>query len=227
MLDAYFNNFAIISPRTYGKNGDGEYLIAPPGWKGAVPEGIKDVIVAPTPIINLFQRIFTRNEAEYDQLHQLQDAIQLIPLAQWKDQQAEYPAADLSPYDVQGMRLTSDPLKYFEYTNYYTGVNSPTPEDEGLVELFKTAGVGPGSQLPDDPDLRKAIVQGAADAQAIINARITEGPFRNGWTIPDPKIGRAGPHILSRATCQLTQLGAFQEMKRSTSSHCGMRITTS
>src|SRR5512137_2894400 len=31
LLDAYFNNFAIVSPRTYGSAG-GAYLIAPPGW---------------------------------------------------------------------------------------------------------------------------------------------------------------------------------------------------
>ena len=77
------------------------------------------------------------------------------------------------------------------------------------MALFKTVGLGPGARLPDDPHLRQAIVQGAADAQAVINARITSGPFRNGWTVPDPKIGQAGPHMLSRAACQLTQLGAF------------------
>src|SRR5512136_3165768 len=38
LLDAYFNNFAIISPRTFGNRG-GEYLIAPPGWISDVPEG--------------------------------------------------------------------------------------------------------------------------------------------------------------------------------------------
>jgi hypothetical protein len=107
------------------------------------------------------------------------------------------------------MRMTRDPLKFFEYTNFYTGVNPPTADDSGLMALFKTAGVGPGSTLPDDPHLRQAIAQGAADAQAAINARVTEGPYRNGWTVPDPKIGTAGPHILSRATCQLTALGAF------------------
>jgi len=105
--------------------------------------------------------------------------------------------------------MTRDPLKFFEYTNFYTGVNPPPAEDAGLMELFKTAGVGPGSKLPAEPHLRQAIAQGAADAQAAINARITAGPFRDGWTVPDPKIGTAGPHILSRATCQLTQLGAF------------------
>ena len=209
LLDAYFNNFVIISPRTCGKDGGGEYLIAPPGWEGDAPEGIKDVFIAPTPIINLFQRIFTRNEAEYEQLHQLQDAIRLISLAQWSGQRATHPSADLSPYAVQGMRMTRDPLKFFEYTNFYTGINPPPAEDAGLMALFKTVGLGPGARLPDDPHLRQAIAQGAADAQAAINARITSGPFRDGWTVPDPRIGTAGPHILSRAACQLTALGAF------------------
>jgi hypothetical protein len=208
ILDAYFNNFAIISPRTFGNTG-GEYLIAPPGWEGDVPEGMRSVFVAPTPVINLFQRIFTRNEAEYPTLHKWQDAIRLTPLQQWGASKVEYPPADLSPYNIQGMRMTRDRLKFFEYTNFYTGVNPPPGEDAGLMELFKTAGVGPGSQLPSDPNLREAIASGAVDAQAAINARITAGPFRNGWTVPDPNIGRPGPHILSRATCQLTQLGAF------------------
>jgi hypothetical protein len=208
VLDAYFNNFAIISPRTFG-NGGGDYLLIPPGWVGDAPEGIASVIPAPTPVICLFQRIFLRSDSEYDLLHRLQDAIRLVPLVQWGGVPGEFPPVDLSPYAIQGMRMTSDPLKFFEYTNFYTGINPPPAEDSGLMELFKTAGVGPGSQLPNDPDLRQAISRGAADAQAAINACISAGPFRNGWTVPDPKIGTAGPHILSRATCQLTQLGAF------------------
>lgn len=32
LLDAYCNNFAIISPRTYGSGG--AYLLTPPGWSG-------------------------------------------------------------------------------------------------------------------------------------------------------------------------------------------------
>jgi len=208
ILDAYFNNFAILSPRTIG-NGGGDFLLVPPGWSGEAPEGITSVITAPTPIVCLFQRIFIRNEAEYELLHKLQDAIQLVPLMQWGGAAGDLPPVDLSPYAIQGMRMTRDPLKFFEYTNFYTGVNPPPAEDAGLMELFKTAGVGPGSRLPEELHLRQAVAQGAVDAQAAINARITEGPFRNGWTVPDPKIGTAGPHILSRATCQLTALGAF------------------
>jgi hypothetical protein len=208
LLDAYFNNFKIISPRTFG-NGGGEFLIVPPGWTGEPPEGFNTLITAPTPVINLFQRIFTRNEGEYSILHKLQDAICLTPLSQWGKSEIEFPPANLSPFDVQGMRTTRDPLQFFEYTNFYSGMNPPPDADSGLMELFKTAGVGPDSKLPDEPWLREAIAQGAADAQAMINARISAGPFRNGWTVPDPNIGRAGPHTLSRAACQLTQLGAF------------------
>ncbi len=37
-------------------------------------------------------------------------------------------------------------MKFFEYTNIYTGINPPRAEDDGLMELFKTAvwGRGPG-----------------------------------------------------------------------------------
>ena len=208
VLDAYFNNFAVISPRTYGNDG-GDYLLVPPNWKGKVPARIKDVFTAPTPIINLFQRIYTRGESEYSELHILQDAIRLIPLDQWGKTEVVYKEANLTPYEIKDMRMTRDVLKFFEYTNFYTGVNPPPEYDTGLSALFQTAGVGPGSSLPVDHTLREAITHGAADAQALINARITEGPFRAGWTVPDPNIGRSGPHILSRAACQLTQLGAF------------------
>ncbi len=172
LLDAYFNNFAIISPRTYDNDG-GQFLITPPGWVGDVPPNIRDVIVAPTPIICLFQRIYTRNEAEVETLYHLQDAIRLTPLAQNDVTEV----IDLSAFDIPAMRQTRDPLQFFEYTNFYTAINPPLAEDAGLMALFRTAGVGPGSSLPVEPELRQAICLGAADAQSAINARITAGPY--------------------------------------------------
>lgn len=208
ILDAYFNNFAIISPRTFG-NGGGNYLIAPPGWADSPPEWIKAVFVAPTSSVCLLQRIFVRNESEYGVLHRLQDAIRLAPLDQWGRPDARFPKADLSLFEIQGMRLTRDPQQFFKHTNFYTGLNPPPLCDSGLMELFRTAGVGPGSRLPEDQKLREAIDKGAADAQAIINARVSEGPFRNGWRIPDPNSGRADPFLLDRAVSQMTQMGLF------------------
>lgn len=211
LLDAYFNDFAIVSPRTYGNEG-GEYLIVPPEWQGETPAGFRDVLRSPTPLVCLFQRIYIRSEAEYDELHRVQDAIVLrpySPASSLSGQHASFPPIDLSAYDIEGMRMTRDPLQFFKYTNFFTGANPPSAGDASLTALFQSAGVGPGSTLSEDPGLREAIVLGAQDAQAAINARLSSGPFRNGWTVPDPAIGRAGPHILSRATCQMNQLGAF------------------
>jgi hypothetical protein len=208
LLDAYFNNFAIVSPRTFGNNG-GAYLIAPPGWSSEPPSGICAVLQAPTPAVCLLQRIFTRDPGEYETLHALQDAIRLTPLNRWRDGESGFPPVDLSAYDIEAMRMTRDPLRFFELTNFYTGVNPPPASDAGLTELFRTAGVGPGSRLPGDPESQQAIRQGAADAQDIMNARISAGAIRNGWRVPDPTSGLAGPHVLARAVVQATQMGLF------------------
>ena len=208
ILDAYFNNFAVVSPRTFGNDG-GSYLLAPPGWAGQAPEGITAVFEAPTPAVCLLQRIFTRDSAEYHTLHALQDAIRLTPLDRWRAGESDFPPVDLAAFEIEAMRATRDPLRFFEYTDFYTGFNPPPAEDGGLAELCRTAGVGPGSRLPDDPDLREAIRQGAADAQAMMNARLSNAPVRNGWRVPDPNVGRAGPYLLTRAVTEVSQIGSF------------------
>lgn len=204
--DAYFNAFTIVSPRRFGNQG-GCYLIVPPDWHGQPPAGIDAVFVSPTPAVCILQRIFTRDESEFAALHQVQDAIRLIPLERWRTGDESFPPINLSEYDIQAMRAARDPLRFFELMNFYTGQNPPPADETALAELFKTAGVGPGAQLPDDPDLRAAICQGAADAQAIINARLSAGSLRNGWRVPDPAAGLAGPYLLRRAVLEATQMG--------------------
>jgi hypothetical protein len=204
--DAYFNAFTIVSPRRFG-NAGGCYLIVPPDWHGQPPAGIAAVFVSPTPAVCILQRIFTRDESEFAALHKVQDAIRLIPLERWGTDDESFPMVDLTEYAIQGMRSTRDPLRFFELMNFYTGQNPPPADEAALAELFKTAGVGPGAQLPAAPDLRAAICQGAADAQGIINARLSAGSLRNGWRVPDPAAGLAGPYVLRRAVLEATQMG--------------------
>jgi hypothetical protein len=159
--------------------------------------------------VALFQRIFAHNAGEYELLYRLQDAFTVTPLDQWGQAEVQFPPVDLSPFALPGLRETRDPLTFFEHTNYYTQRNPPPPEDKSLAALFASAGVGPGARLPESPLLRAAIAAGAEDAQAAINARLSEGPYRNGWRVPDPLAGRAGPHLLSRAATQIYQFGSF------------------
>jgi hypothetical protein len=208
LMDTSFNNIAIVSPRTAGTDG-GDWLIVPPGWTGVAPAGIRDVIEATTGSVFLVQRIYVRDRAEVPALHALQDAIRLLPADGWPDGEARFPDVDVSRYELQAVRETRDPLRFFELVNAYRA-DDPWPASEtGFRELFRSVGVGPGVDLPVDVDARAAIVQGAADAQAAMNARLSAGALRDGWRVADPTAGRAGPHLLDRAVTQANAMGAF------------------
>jgi hypothetical protein len=208
LMDTSYNNFGIISPRTEGGEG-GDWLIVPPGWSGTAPDGFRGVLEATTGSVFLVQRIYVRDPSEIPALHALQDAIRLLPLAGWPDGDGPLPDVDISRYALQGVRETRDPLRFFELTNAYRA-EDPSPVSEvGLRGLFRSVGVGPGSALPDDPGLRSAICEGAADAQSAMNGRLSSGVMREGWRVPDPLAGRPGPHLLDRAVTQANAMGAF------------------
>lgn len=201
--DAYFNNFAVVGTSSGDVDG-ARLLIVPPGWEGTAPADVDRVIEAPTPIINLYQRIFVHDESEYELLHALQDQITLTPV-----DHGTFPDLDLAVWNVPGMRDISDPLAMFAHAKDYMALNGWPAGDEGLVALFDTVGLGPNSDLPSDFLAVEAIAAGAADAQASIDARLSAGPFRRGWNVPDPNAGVPGPHILSRAATQASQIGSL------------------
>ncbi len=201
--DAYFNNFEVVGTSSGDVNG-AKVLIAPPGWQGSAPADIDRVVEAPTPIINLYQRIFVRNESEYEQLHALQDQITLAPMGG-----EPFPQLDLSEWSIPGMRDTADPVAMFGYAKRYLALNGWPAEDDGLVALFDTVGLGPDSELPSDDSLIQAVRTGSSDSQNAIDARLTSGPFFRGWNVPDPQAGLSGPHILSRAATQASQIGSL------------------
>jgi hypothetical protein len=77
------------------------------------------------------------------------------------------------------------------------------------MAAFKNIGIGPGATLPTDPLLQQALINGARDGQAIINATVSAGPYKNGWRVPDPKVGIAGPDYSSAAVFQITQISSL------------------
>jgi hypothetical protein len=201
LQDAYFSNFAIVSPRTFG-NGGGRFLIVPPEWEGEPPAAITATFRAPTPAVFLVQRIFARDPSEVEELRGLQDEIRLSPL-----DSGAFGPADLSEFALEDVRATQDPLRYFELVNRYTGLNPPPAADDALMDLLRSVGAGPGSELPQDEAGREALAQGATDAQALLDARVTTGTVRNGWKVPLPGVGTAEQGMLDRAVTQLTAMG--------------------
>jgi len=208
LCDSWFNNFEIIGTRTTGSE-SGNYLIVPPGWKGKKPAGIRKIVQAPTEVINLYQRIYLRQNEEIALVRNLQDKISLTPLSKWKHKDSGFAKIDDAVFRIPNLRQTSDPLKFFELTNAYTAVSHPPPSDTSLINLFKTAGIGPGEKLPETAYKVEAIRGGAADAQAAINASISDGPFRNGWRVPSRDTGSKNANVLDRAVAQMVQIGSL------------------
>jgi hypothetical protein len=205
VLDARFGSIAVVGSSTLG-GAAGTALLAPPGWEGAIPDGIDTVVTATTSSLCLIQRIFVRGPDEYDQLHRLQDAITLTPLARWLDRETGFDPVNLTAYERTDVRLITDPLEFFELTNAYLAANAD-PGEAAIVDVFTAAGVGPGAALPENPDARSAIVAGARDAQVAIDARLSGAATRGGWRLPDPGSGYANPDLAQGAAIQLTQMG--------------------
>lgn len=199
--DAFFDIAGMVGTSTSGGEGV-RALITGPGWSGSPPSGIDRVIRCPTPVALLHQRIFIRGPREEPAVQALQDAITLTTL-----EGASFDI-DLSPFEHEGLRGTTDPLEYFRLVNPYTGRNL-RPQDRGLATLLASAGCGPDAAVPDDPAAQEAIRHGARDAQAAIDARLSSHPHRDGWRLPDLRAALPSQTPLERAATQATQMGAL------------------
>jgi len=71
-------NFAYVGKRTTGTDA-GDYLVAGPGWKGAAPQGMKQ-IPSPNNSVLVIGRVFVENESDLPTAYALAKQIQLMPL---------------------------------------------------------------------------------------------------------------------------------------------------
>ncbi len=72
-------NFAYVGKRTTGTDA-GDYLITGPGWKGAVPHGMKQ-ISSPNNSVLVVGRVFVENDSDLSTAYDLSKQIQLTPLS--------------------------------------------------------------------------------------------------------------------------------------------------
>ena len=78
-------NFAYVGKRTTGTQA-GDYLVSGPGWKGSVPDGMKQ-ISSPNNSVLVAGRVFVENESDLSTAYALSKQIQLTPLSGWQPSQ--------------------------------------------------------------------------------------------------------------------------------------------
>ena len=71
-------NFAYVGKRTTGTEA-GDYLIAGPGWKGAVPQGMTQ-ISSPNNSVLVAGRVFVESESDLPTAYNLAKQIRVVPL---------------------------------------------------------------------------------------------------------------------------------------------------
>jgi hypothetical protein len=81
-VDPWGDVFAYVGRRTTGTRA-GDYLISGPGWRGALPEGVKH-ISSPDNTVLLIGRVLVESDSDLASADGLEKQIQLTPLSRWQ-----------------------------------------------------------------------------------------------------------------------------------------------
>ena len=92
-------NFAYVGTRTTGTQA-GDYLITGLGWKGQVPQGLKQ-ISSPNNSVLVFGRVLVYSDSDLPTAYDLSKQIQLTPLSGWQPSQSVPP---VPPVPRKGMK---------------------------------------------------------------------------------------------------------------------------
>jgi len=215
MLDAYTNEFESLGTRTTG-SGPGDYLIAGPGWLGTPPQGVTQVIQAPTPTVWVIGRTLVRGPTDLAAAVGVTVPVngaggyRLIPLGQYMGPgtvfipPANVPVTNPEPQFVPpvGKPATeavgfSQPI-FFQAMQNVIAANPPPSDQLLLVAAFQ--------EVFANADLLTAPIVNAALA-AMNAALLGVGKTVNGWQYL-LGLGTYGDNFALRAGAALIGLGA-------------------
>ncbi|MEV8564464.1 DUF1254 domain-containing protein [Streptomyces sp. NPDC051322] len=151
-VDAWTNNFAYLGRRATG-TGEGDWLIAPPGWAGRTPEDVRGVIDAPTAMVTIAGRNACAGPDDIPRVQALQRQFTLTPLDE-HPHRAGLPAPDP---DVPGV------LRFFEQLRVWMAGFPPAAADRAYQDRFQPLGLleeGPSPYATAEPGIVRALAEG-------------------------------------------------------------------
>ena len=178
-VDAWTNNFAYVGSRATG-TGEGEFLIAGPGWSGEVPGGAR-LITAPTDVATIVGRLATDGGADLERAVALQQGFILTPLeGNGVPRGIPHPSPDVP-----------DALKFWEMLRLWSLAFPPAAEDQAVLASLSDYGLTDLGEpyLNVSRELEERLAAGFAAGRAHVEEIAASGdaPTVNGW--------RANPHM--------------------------------
>jgi hypothetical protein len=163
-IDAWTNNFAYLGRRATG-TGEGEYLLAPRGYDGEVPEGMR-VVHAPTGVFVIVGRIQVDGEDDLPTVNALQDRFTVTPLSVDGDGAAGASLVGVPQPDGR----VGEELEWWERFRVALAAFPPPQADTAFVSACTKLGLtAPDSPYVDlDPERAQVLIDGAKAGQAKI-----------------------------------------------------------
>ena len=219
MLDGWTNVFDVPGKRTTG-TGAQTYAITGPGWKGALPPGVKQY-KSGTGIVWLLGRIYcTGTPEDYAEVHALQDQMKAVPLSSYGKDYTPPPATVDPSLDskaaVREQVESMDAAAYFGLFAQLLKTNPPAAADAPMVARLAQLGIVPGRDFDVsklDASTQKGLSEAPKPAQARIMGWMKKGllagdlKLKNGWTFTT-KTGLYGTNYIQRALVTAIGLGA-------------------
>ncbi len=214
MLDGWTDVFQVPGKRTTGAKAQ-KYALTGPGWKGKVPEGVKQY-KSPTNLVWIIGRTYcTGTPEDYKKVHEFQDKLSLVPVSAYGKPYTPPkgkvdPKIDMTtPVREQVNRL--DAASYFQLLAKLLKNNPPGKADGPMVDKLARIGIVPGQDFHFDkldPELAKGLAGVPKAGFAKIMAHYKEsGTNINGWSF-SLKMGLYGYDYLQRAFITAIGLGA-------------------
>lgn len=206
LLDFYTNPFAGIGKRTTG-TAAGRFLIAPPGWQGRAPTGIKR-IDAPTPWLWMIGRVLVEGRDDLPAVHVLQDAMRLRGLQDESGTEAQVRGCFDSGFAGQALSDTAPRgARFAQVVNAALAQNPPPAYEHDMLATFAICGIGSGRT----PDLEQCDLLDAALAAELLTWHHAEfgvtGP--TGWQTPPLLQKTHGEDYAHRAHVALKYIGVL------------------
>lgn len=202
MFDMWTDCFAAPGKRTTG-TGAADFAVIPPGWRGALPQGIEP-IDAPTPNVLILGRTQTNGVKDYDTVHKIQDGYRIVPLDDWgkpprKIEQRIDPSVDTKTQPMKQV-AAMPAVAYFAYGAELMKLNPPHLTDWSINARMKRIGLEAGSSFDARKTDSEILARGAANGLQLMQDRATT-LFRlvNGWRVLTEGVGVYGNDYLKRA----------------------------
>lgn len=214
MLDGWTDVFQVPGKRTTG-TGPQKYAITGPGWKGTLPEGVKEY-KSPTGMVWVLGRIYcTGTPEDYAAVHQMQDEISLLPLSSYGNPYTP-PAGKVDPA-IDMKTAVRDQVNGFDTAAYFNLLatlmkdNPPAEADAPMVAKMAKLGIAPGKPFEFDkldPAVQTALKNVPKESFGKIMAHFkSAGQHVNGWLFTTGT-GVYGTDYLQRALITAIGLGA-------------------